>query len=178
MADLKELLGESYKEDMTPEEIVAGIKSNDKIVSLTTGNYISKGKFTDLESKYADASTRLDKALNETKDMEGLKSQLEDYKAFKTDTEIKGDLLKAGLNPKFVKLGLYSYKQGEINNEGDRVKNIQGWLEKNEVYAMPKAEDKEPDKKEPEPEKKVFLQERKLGEPQKKREVKLWNRDF
>ena len=180
MAELKDLLGESYKEEMTPEEIIAGIKSNDKIVNLTSGNYISKDKFLNLESKYTDANTRLEKVLNETKDMEGLTKQLDEYKKFKTNTEIKEDLSKAGLDPKYNKMGLFLFESGEISNEGDRVKNIQNWLGKNEAYAIPKApETPEPTKENKSPEetheKPVIVQTQKLKE-EKAKPVKAWNK--
>ena len=48
--DLKELLGENYKEDITVEEI-SNLISAMKLADLSKGEYVAKGKLTEAENK-------------------------------------------------------------------------------------------------------------------------------
>ena len=48
--DLKELLGENYKEDITVEEI-GNLISAMKLADLSKGEYVAKGKLTEAENK-------------------------------------------------------------------------------------------------------------------------------
>ena len=50
--DLKELLGENYKEDITVEEINSLISAM-KLADLSKGEYVAKGKLTETENKLA-----------------------------------------------------------------------------------------------------------------------------
>ena len=49
--DLKELLGENYKEDITVEEINSLISAM-KLADLSKGEYVAKGKLTEAENKF------------------------------------------------------------------------------------------------------------------------------
>ena len=69
--DLKELLGENYKEDITVEEINSLI-STMKLADLSKGEYVAKGKLTETENKLAN-----------------IKREYGDYKASKQTEEEK-----------------------------------------------------------------------------------------
>ena len=63
MATLKELLGDSYKEDMTLAEVESALTGK-KIVDLASGQYVSVGKYNsaiaerdDYKAKYTDTLT-------------------------------------------------------------------------------------------------------------------------
>ena len=69
--DLKELLGENYKEDITVEEINSLISAM-KLADLSKGEYVAKGKLTEAENK-----------------LTTLKKEYGDYKASKQTEEEK-----------------------------------------------------------------------------------------
>ena len=69
--DLKELLGENYKEDITVEEI-GNLISAMKLADLSKGEYVAKGKLTEAENK-----------------LTNLKKEYGDYKASKQTEEEK-----------------------------------------------------------------------------------------
>ena len=69
--DLKELLGENYKEDITVEEISSLISAM-KLADLSKGEYVAKGKLTEAENK-----------------LTNLKKEYGDYKASKQTEEEK-----------------------------------------------------------------------------------------
>ena len=69
--DLKELLGENYKEDITVEEI-SNLISAMKLADLSKGEYVAKGKLTEAENK-----------------LTNLKKEYGEYKASKQTEEEK-----------------------------------------------------------------------------------------
>lgn len=77
---LKELLGESYKDGMSFEEIETALSSR-KLVDLESGDYVSKGKLTDALNKVKLAE---DKVTNISK-------EFNDYKALKMTDEEKAN---------------------------------------------------------------------------------------
>ena len=50
---LKDLLGDSYKDGMTIEDIEK-VLSDRKLADLSSGDYVSKGKYAELDKKYKD----------------------------------------------------------------------------------------------------------------------------
>ena len=48
---LKQIMGSSYKEGMTVQEIEAFFEGNSKIVNLSNGGFVSKEKFDDIKEK-------------------------------------------------------------------------------------------------------------------------------
>lgn len=82
--EIKELLGESYKEGMTKEEISEAFRKN----LLSTGNYVNKDKAEADNRKNASRIAELESQLNgklsddekKAKDYEDLKKELEAYK--------------------------------------------------------------------------------------------------
>ncbi len=143
MADLKELLGENYKDNMTPEEIVGAIKENDKIVSLTTGNYVSKGKFEDLSAKYS-------KTMEETKDYDTFKQRAEEYESYKKNVGRKETFRKAGVKDEFLDYALFQVEKGKIPEDDKFDEHVNEWISKNPIYVKPKQEGGD-EKKPPEP---------------------------
>lgn len=78
--DLKELLGENYKEDITVEEI-GNLISTMKLADLSKGEYVAKGKLIEAENKL----TNLKKEYGEYK---ASKQTEEEKKAEETAAEI------------------------------------------------------------------------------------------
>lgn len=64
MATLKDILGESYRDDMTLADIETAIASM-KLADLSTGEYVSKGKLTDYERRMKEAEKKLEAKLTE-----------------------------------------------------------------------------------------------------------------
>ena len=69
--DLKELLGENYKEDITVEEIINLISAM-KLADLSKGEYVAKGKLTEAENS-----------------LKAIKKEYGEYKASKQTEEEK-----------------------------------------------------------------------------------------
>lgn len=80
----KELLGEAYKEGMTIEEIENALKDK-KLVDISTGDYVAKGKYEEAVKK---ATTAEGKAKD-------IQKEYDNYKSSKmTDDEKAEELLK------------------------------------------------------------------------------------
>lgn len=71
MANLREILGESYREDMSLADIEKAL-ANMKLADLSSGEYVSKGKLTDYETRMKKAEKALADKLSEEE-----KAQLE-----------------------------------------------------------------------------------------------------
>ena len=78
--DLKELLGENYKEDITVEEINSLISAM-KLADLSKGEYVAKGKLTEAENKIKNIT-------KEYGDYKASKQTEEEKKAEETAAEI------------------------------------------------------------------------------------------
>ena len=59
---LKDLLGDSYKDGMTIEDIEK-VLSDRKLADLSSGDYVSKGKYAELDKKYKDIENKLKETL-------------------------------------------------------------------------------------------------------------------
>ena len=64
MATIRELLGESYKEGMTFEEAETALASM-KLADLSKGEYVAKGKMTDIEARARKAEEELRKRMTD-----------------------------------------------------------------------------------------------------------------
>lgn len=96
MATLKELLGESYKDNMTFEEIETALSSK-KLADLSSGEYVSKGKLTDYERRAKEAEKKLaDKLTEEEKAQLELAKREEYYKALEKENARNKYVAKLG----------------------------------------------------------------------------------
>ena len=64
MATLKDILGEAYREDMTLADIESAL-ADKKLADLSSGEYVSKGKLTDYETRMKKAEKALADKLTE-----------------------------------------------------------------------------------------------------------------
>lgn len=140
MADLKDLLGDAFKEGMTNDEIVDAISTSEKIVNLSKGDYVAKGKFDDLSSKYS-------KTMEETKDYDDFKKQAEEYKTFKKNVTLKDTFKKSGIKDEFLDYAIFQVDKGKIVNDDKFNDNINEWLKANPQYAN-SVDNKQDDKSE------------------------------
>lgn len=108
MANIKELLGDAYKDGMTLEEVDAALKDK-KLVDLSTGEYVAKGKYDTLETKYQNLKSEHEQVKEQTKDYETLKAKNEAYEAEKQDADFKSKVVKYG-----IKESAYKYVKGDI----------------------------------------------------------------
>lgn len=142
MTDLKILLGEKFKEDMTDSDIVEAIKGSDKIVNLKSGEYISAEKFNNVEKKYKETDAALQDALQNTGSIDELKTKNETYE--KTIAGYKSESYLRENGFKDIEYGKYLIAQGKISLEDN--KTIQSYLKENPNYD---ANFKEPEPPEP-----------------------------
>jgi hypothetical protein len=85
MATLKDILGEAYREDMTLADIEKAIASM-KLADLSSGEYVSKGKLTDYETRMKKAEKALaDKLTEDEKAQMELAKREEYYKALEKE---------------------------------------------------------------------------------------------
>lgn len=78
MATLKELLGDSYKEDMTMADIEK-VLADKKLADLSSGEYVSKGKLTDYERRAKEAEKKLAEKLTEEEKAQIEQAKREEY---------------------------------------------------------------------------------------------------
>ena len=106
--DLKELLGDSYKEGLTHAEIDALIKDK-KLVDLSTGRYVDKDKFDKVVKERDDAKNSLNENNEKYKDYDTLKAENDKFKGEKADADLKTKLSSLGISDKAFK-----YVKGDI----------------------------------------------------------------
>lgn len=95
--DLKELLGENYKEDLTLEQINGLIKEM-KLANLSSGKYVDIDKFTKREKELNDLKTKY-------ADYDDLKTKTTDYETIKSEYEtLKNESKKRGFLDKLAEL--------------------------------------------------------------------------
>lgn len=137
MENIKNLLGDAYKEGMTLEEVDSAL-SNKKLVDLATGDYVAKGKYDNLESKYKALQSEHEQVKEQTKDYETLKAENESYKTEKANAELKSKVLKLG-----IKESAFKYVKGDIDakelelGEDEKVNqtNVKKYLESHPEFA-------------------------------------------
>lgn len=137
MATLKELLGESYREDMTLEDIESVIAKM-KLADLSNGEYVSKGKLADYEARMKKAEKALaDKLTEEEKAQLELAKKEEYYKALEKENARNKYITKLGKTIKDEQvLGEIAdlYASGEyataIDKQNDYLANYHSELEK------------------------------------------------
>lgn len=89
MANLKELLGESYKDGMSLTEVDEALSSK-KIVDLASGQYVSKDKYKSLEDELKVSQTNLAESLSK---ITGLEKTAGDNKALADEIlKLKNDI--------------------------------------------------------------------------------------
>ena len=96
MATLKDILGEAYREDMTLADIESAIATM-KLADLSSGEYVSKGKLTDYETRMKKAEKALaDKLTEEEKAQIELAKREEYYKALEKENNRNKYISKLG----------------------------------------------------------------------------------
>lgn len=104
MATLKDILGEAYREDMTLADIESAIATM-KLADLSSGEYVSKGKLTDYETRMKKAEKALaDKLTEEEKAQIELAKKEEYYKALEKENARNKYITKLGKSIKDEKV--------------------------------------------------------------------------
>lgn len=104
MATLKDILGEAYREDMTLADIESAIATM-KLADLSSGEYVSKGKLTDYETRMKKAEKALaDKMTEEEKAQIELAKREEYYKALEKENNRNKYIAKLGKSIKDEKV--------------------------------------------------------------------------
>lgn len=132
---LKELLGESYKEGMTEQEIDEALK-NRKIVDLKGGNYVDKEKYEKAIQKQTSLEQELASLKESTKDYNDLlnfKNQTEQDKA---KAETIQALKDGGFKDEFIDYALYQVENGKIEKGDNFAENIKKFLSENKQYGV------------------------------------------
>lgn len=78
LMNLKDLLGEQYKDGMTIDEINAAIAGK-KFADLSTGDYVAKGKLTDAQKRYEDLEAKYTAKLSDDEKTAKAAAEREEY---------------------------------------------------------------------------------------------------
>ena len=78
MATLKEILGDNYREDITLSEIDT-LLGGMKLADLSSGEYVAKGKYSDLENRWKKAEKDLADKMTADEKAEAERKEREDY---------------------------------------------------------------------------------------------------
>lgn len=104
MATLKDILGEAYREDMTLADIESAIATM-KLADLSSGEYVSKGKLMDYETRAKKAEKALaEKLTEEEKAQIELAKREEYYKALEKENARNKYITKLGKSIKDEKV--------------------------------------------------------------------------
>lgn len=127
---LKSIMGNAYKEGMTLEEVEAFFEGNSKIVNLSEGKYVDKGKYDEVNGKY-------NSLVESTKDYEDIKSKYQGLVEKQTkDSELS--VINKYVKPEFAE---YIHYQMKANNQlGDKLEdNVKAYLKSNSQYQIESA---------------------------------------
>ena len=108
MENLKKLMGSSYHDGITVEEINTFLASG-KFVNLNDGNYVDKSKYDRVVSEKDQIKSSLDELTEKTKDYDTLKAENDTFKGEKADADLKVKLKALGIDEKAFK-----YVKGDI----------------------------------------------------------------
>lgn len=123
---LKDLMGESYKEDLTVSDIETFFNENAKIVNLSTGKYVDKGKLDEANSKY--------KTLAEnTKDYEELKNKYNELNE-KVNKDNQMNIVKKYAKNEFVDYVYFQMKQKNVEPQ-NLEESVKKYCEENKQYS-------------------------------------------
>lgn len=104
MATLKDILGEAYREDMTLADIESAIATM-KLADLSSGEYVSKGKLMDYETRAKKAEKALAEKLTEEEKVQiELAKKEEYYKALEKENARNKYITKLGKSIKDEKV--------------------------------------------------------------------------
>lgn len=104
MATLKDILGEAYRDDMTLADIESAIATM-KLADLSSGEYVSKGKLMDYETRAKKAEKALAEKLTEEEKVQiELAKREEYYKALEKENARNKYLSKLGKSIKDEKV--------------------------------------------------------------------------
>ena len=117
MKNLKALMGESYKDDLTLEQVESFL-SGKKLVDLGTGQYVSVDKFNKAQEQ-----------LDKYKDYDTVKTERDNLVQEKTKNEYLGKVTGAKVDKKFAEFVLSQVKQDEKFDE-----NLTNYLKDNPQF--------------------------------------------
>ena len=104
MATLKDILGEAYRDDMTLADIESAIATM-KLADLSSGEYVSKGKLMDYETRAKKAEKALAEKLTEEEKVQiELAKKEEYYKALEKENARNKYITKLGKSIKDEKV--------------------------------------------------------------------------
>lgn len=129
---LKQIMGSAYHENLTLQEIDAFFENNSKIVNLSDGKYVDKGKYDTLNQTYQSL-------LDSTKDYEDIKGK---YNTLIEKQTKDGELaiINKYVQPDFSEFVHFQLKNN--NKLGDKLEdNVKEFLKSNNAYAIPKAKE-------------------------------------
>lgn len=132
---LKSIMGNAYKEGMTLEEVEAFFEGNSKIVNLSEGKYVDKGKYDDINNKY-------NALVNDTKDYEDIKNKYQGL-VEKQEKDSELSIINKYVKPEFAE---YIHYQMKANNQlGDKLEdNVKAYLKSNSQYQIEAAKSETP----------------------------------
>ena len=141
MDNLKKIMGSSYHDGITVEEINTFFGSG-KFVNLNDGNYVDKDKYNKAVSEKDQLKASLSELTEKTKDYDTLKSENETFKGEKADADLRAKLSALGIDEKAFK-----YVKGDIADKtlviGDDEKAnksaVAAYLKENPQFAINKA---------------------------------------
>lgn len=109
--NLKKLMGSAYKDGITVEEIDAFL-ANGNYVNLKDGKYVDKEKYDRVVSERDAHKSELDEANKKYKDYDTIKAENDQFKAEKSDNELKTKLVNLGISESSFK-----YVKGDITDK-------------------------------------------------------------
>ena len=137
MPDLKELLGDAYKDGMTIDEVNAALKDR-KIVDLASGEYVGKGKYDAAVKERDDARKERDDTIAKHKDYDELVKYRDENEAAKTAAALENTLKGYGVKPDMLEFVRYQVESGKIERgkeDKDLEANVKKFLKDNPQYA-------------------------------------------
>lgn len=137
MPDLKELLGDAYKDGMTIDEVNTALKDR-KIVDLASGEYVGKGKYDAAVKERDEARKERDEANEKHKDYDDLVKYRDEAEAAKKATALEQTLKGYGVKPDMLEFIRFQVESGKIvrgEKDKDLEANVKKFLKDNPQYA-------------------------------------------
>ena len=114
MENLKNLMGELYKDDLTLQEVNEFLQDKN-LVDLKSGNYVAKDKYQKQVEKY-------NEALNQLKDYNEIKPKYEEYVQKEQQAKLQNLAKSCEIKDEFIEFALM--KVGNVDNVEEALKEF------------------------------------------------------
>lgn len=143
MESLKKILGSSFHEGITLEEVDKAladkkIVSNEEYAILEkkqSGGYVDVDKFNKLQEKLNGVDKEYKDYRESVKDFDSIKSERDTLKSEKETSQLRETIRKSGCKEEFIDYLVFQTTAGKIQKDEQFEQNVKSFLKENKQYS-------------------------------------------